>query len=101
MTRPRDFWVLRSTPISEAELATLIVSPLDLEPAGPVLGRVPNEQPVPFSGDNLYRWRGPGGTEDILVSASSDGIHITEGGAAAKSLADSIASVLGGWVREG
>ena len=93
--------MLRSTAISDEELATLVASRRDLEPAGPMLGRIPGGQAVPFSESGLFRWKGPTGNDNVLVVMSSDGIHITEGGAAARSLADSIASTLNGWVQEG
>ena len=101
MTRPRDFWVLRATAISDSELGTLVASRTDLEPAGPVLGRTLDGKPIPLPCDGLYRWKDPNGSDDILISISSEGIHITEGSATAQNLAESFATALGGWVQEG
>jgi hypothetical protein len=96
-----DFWVLRDAPLTDGELTRLLESRPDLEPAGSTMGRTPDGRAVSISGDGMYRWRGPAGADDVLVSLSSEGIHIAEGGEVARDLANSIASAVGGWVHKG
>jgi hypothetical protein len=99
MNDPLDFWMLRDTPLTDAELARLLGSRRDSQSSG-AAAQGAGEGPSPSPDAHLDRWHEPVRPDEVLDALSSEGINLAEGGGVARDLENAIESAVGGWVHK-